>query len=655
MNLHYFDQPVLQKLIQAMCHMLVHSLWQGLILAVAAGIILLVTKKSSPALRYNLLSLSLLLFIIGNGFTFFGAFTGKKTADTNPANGLYSISDISKPEIFSNQRGFYEANRVAEIISVFNQFVNANAVLMVTIWLIIFGIKSLKASAGLFYIHRLKKSHSYEPNEFWKQRVILLARQLGIHKPIGIFQSEIVTVPMVFGILKPIIFIPAGLFTRIPTDQLEAILLHELAHIKRSDYLINLIQSFAQNIFFFNPAVLWVSALIRDEREHCCDDLAISVMENHNSFVQALVSFQEYKLEKTSLTMTFPGKRNFLLDRIKRIIYKNNKPLNAMEKLFVTASLLTAAGLIAAFAPLEDNKVIVAKLRHQEMVERSVVNEPEEFGKDASMEMFPAITSPSVMDSGVAVEDTLPKKGDRIQRRSGVRTIELTRNNKRFDVREVDGKITSLKVDGQKISEDKISIYQPEIDEIMEEVEKAEVDAENARGDAEKARAEAGVLRKQADEHRKAAEQMRGEADKMRAEAEKMRVAAEAIRKQADLVRNDAEKQRTEADKDRLKADDQRLIAEKAREKAEVSRKEAEKSRVAFEKMQSELITDLIKEGVVKNKEGLSYKLNANELIVNGAKQPDAVHQKLKSKYVKSENWETVYNFNGRSGISFTR
>ena len=126
------------------------------------------------------------------------------------------------------------------------------------------------------------------PSAYWKEKIQQLADELQIRRRIQLLQSEIVQVPVVIGVLKPVILIPLGILSQLPPEQVEAILLHELAHIKRKDYLVNLLQSLAETIFFFNPAVLWVSSLIRDERENCCDDIAIAGTKNKAAFVNAL-------------------------------------------------------------------------------------------------------------------------------------------------------------------------------------------------------------------------------------------------------------------------------------------------------------------------------------------------------------------------------
>ncbi|MCF0055801.1 M56 family metallopeptidase [Dyadobacter sp. CY356] len=639
------DSGFISVIIQSICRTLLHSVWQGLILAVVTGIILASTRKSKPALRYNLLSLSLLVFVIAATFTFYKAFDQQTKIKSASSAITFETVNPSPPLLKTSFQPLRKLTNPENIERFLDHFLKENATILVAIWLLIFSLKSLKALGGLLYINQLKCGQNVVPDQVWIRSIKKLAAKLNLHKSIQLLESEKVLVPMVAGILKPVIFVPVGFFIHLPATQIEAILLHELAHIKRRDYVVNLIQNFCENIFFFNLAVLWISSLIREEREHCCDEIAISAMENRTSFIEALLSYQEYKLSDQSLAMAFPGKRNFLLDRIKRIIYKHNKPLNAMEKIFVTASLITATLMTAAFSTAVKKDIELLKPKLERVLE---------------------VTRPTSTSLPVSREDTLPKNHQsRVHIESGNSSIETTKNNQRYQIENVNGKITSLKIDGQQISDDKISAYKDEIDEIMLDIKKAHEEAEIARGEADKSRAQAEVLRKEADAHRKEAEKMRESAEKMRSEAEQFRLVADASRKQADEARKSGEANRLEGDKlreaagklreeaevIRLNADNIRKGADEVRKQADISRKEADKSRVVYEKIQSGLIEDLTKEGVIKSNSDLSYKLNSEELIVNGVKQPASLHQKMKAKYVQGPGWEMVYNFNKKTGV----
>src|SRR6202000_1232488 len=104
----------------------------------------------------------------------------------------------------------------------------------------------------------LRKVKTFAPDKFWKERTMQLACLTGVKQAIDILESGLAKVPMVIGHLKPIILIPVGMLAAVSPDEIEAIIIHELAHIKRRDYLVNMLQSLMEIVFFFNPAVLWI-------------------------------------------------------------------------------------------------------------------------------------------------------------------------------------------------------------------------------------------------------------------------------------------------------------------------------------------------------------------------------------------------------------
>jgi tetratricopeptide (TPR) repeat protein len=124
---------------------------------------------------------------------------------------------------------------------------------------------------------------------------------------------------MVIGYLKPVILLPVGLATSLPIDQVEAILAHEMAHIRRNDYLINLLKSLMEVIFFYHPAIWWISSMLEIEREHCCDDTAIRICGNEKSLQSALLNLQQYEQNTIALAPALINNNYKLLNRIIRM------------------------------------------------------------------------------------------------------------------------------------------------------------------------------------------------------------------------------------------------------------------------------------------------------------------------------------------------
>ncbi|WP_353720548.1 M56 family metallopeptidase [Dyadobacter sp. 676] len=571
MNWNIIDRPAVREWIEALCFTLMHSLWQGLVAAILVGIVLLTTRKSKPVFRYNLLALLMVLFVAG-AVTTFGFML--KSVDFTSTSVPHSMLWEQDP-VFSDEAGapaIVAAGLVTEHgwVRHIVDFFAANAQLIVTVWFLVFALKSLQAISGLFYLNKITKTVS-APEMKWLVRFYELAERMGIKQETELCESAQVTVPMVVGFLKPVVLVPLGMLANLSAGQVEAILLHELAHIRRRDYLINLVQIFCENVFFFNPAVLWISRLIREEREHCCDDLAISVMRNKASFILALVSFQEYNQSRPAFEMAFSKKRNHLLDRIKRIVNNNNKPLDAMEKLFVTFSLAAAIALSAATAP--ERPVKSGKI--PAMTEPAPSSASTRATPRAKVHRL--VTSPP---------DTLPKKKLRSveteihsanvrSAREGISTYNVTRNNRQYEIVKRNGKIISLWVDDQEIAQSDYPKYQPEIDKIMEEVKIQHELAEKQREQAEEMRKVAEGQRRLAEKQREEAAQMRLEAEKQREHASEMRLHANANRDEAAKMRLEAEKQREAAEGMRKQADLMRLEADKQREQAEVQRKKS--------------------------------------------------------------------------------
>jgi len=327
-------------LLKAVSWTLVHTIWQGFILAFLAGIVILTTRKATSALRYNLLSGLFLAFIAVAGLTFEYEYGNENEESVKSLN--FSIENIKS--VWSIENGTVSNNLSSVVID----FLNANANAIVLIWFIIFCLKCFNITSNLSHIYKIRNYRNQPVSDYWKERLEILSQTIHLNKHIMLLESQLVKVPSVTGFFKPIILLPIGMLSQLPQDQVEAILLHELAHIRRKDYFVNLLQSFAEIVFFFNPGVLWLSSLIKEERENCCDDIAVSVTKCKAKFVHALVSFQEYNIKNNELIMGFGGKKNHLLNRARRIINNDTKSLNGVEKTFL--SIAVFAVLIAMLA-----------------------------------------------------------------------------------------------------------------------------------------------------------------------------------------------------------------------------------------------------------------------------------------------------------------
>jgi bla regulator protein blaR1 len=330
MNILLFNQILADKTIHSLFWVLIHSLWQGFFLAVMAGLIMIFTRQSTAVIRYNLLVGSLLSFFVCVVCT--SVYEFQNQGNVNAQFFLQLFDKKSLTSIFSIKN---QDILLSQTVS----FLNLNAGIIINIWLFFILFSGLRSIKNITAIIHIRTKETSPVGEFWESRVGELSDKIQLTKPVQFLQSGIAQIPMVVGHLKPIILFPIGLISAISQEEIEAILVHELAHIKRNDYLVNIFQSILEVIFFFNPCLWWVSSLIKIERENYCDDFAISLISSKRIYIQALVSFQEFYLQKPILAMGFVQKKSHLLQRVLRIVNNNNKTLNDLEKTFVTFCL----------------------------------------------------------------------------------------------------------------------------------------------------------------------------------------------------------------------------------------------------------------------------------------------------------------------------
>ncbi len=195
---------------------------------------------------------------------------------------------------------------------------------LVSIWLAGVLFLSLRVLGGWVMAQRLKNWKTVPATEMWQRSVEQLSQRLKVSRTVRLCESIVAEVPTVIGWLRPVILVPVSAFVGLSPQQIEALLAHELAHIRRHDYLINLLQTAIETLLFYHPAVWWVSRQIRIEREHCCDDLAVAACGNVLTYARALAELEELRGKSAALPQLAVaadgGGRGSLLKRIQRLI-----------------------------------------------------------------------------------------------------------------------------------------------------------------------------------------------------------------------------------------------------------------------------------------------------------------------------------------------
>jgi GWxTD domain-containing protein len=208
----------------------------------------------------------------------------------------------------------------------------------------------------LFFVCRLNlglmatgrwKSTGVEPAAELEEMMQALRKRLGMERAVTLLNSARVHSPTVIGWLRPAILLPLGCLTGLSQIQIEAIFAHELAHIRRHDYLVNLLQSVMETLLFYHPAVWWASAQVRREREHCCDDLAVAITGDRFSYATALSCLEEKRSGPTPAG-AFAATGGVLKMRIARLLGLNESPAFPRTAAVILLALAgTAAGVIA--------------------------------------------------------------------------------------------------------------------------------------------------------------------------------------------------------------------------------------------------------------------------------------------------------------------
>ena len=239
---------------------------------------------------------------------------------------------------------------------------------------------SIRLSVNFFQTNSLRTKGLSELDTEWQERIINLASRMNITRPLQTFFSRYVNTPMMIGFFKPVILLPLATMSQLSPQQFEAILIHELAHIRRNDYVLNILQSVLDTILFFNPFTWWITKNIREEREKSCDEMVLQVSDPYH-YARALLALEE-PLQHQPLVMTAVGKRSHLLYRIKNIMEMKNNHLNLRQKFITLLVIATATISVAWLSPAEN------KVAHSEK-QKSVSEKSSAFSTPLFFTIFP--------------------------------------------------------------------------------------------------------------------------------------------------------------------------------------------------------------------------------------------------------------------------
>ncbi len=434
-HMSFLHHLISEELIHALGWTVLHSLWQAMAIGLALALLNLGLQRQAASLRYLAGNLALLLVLLVSVLTFVDLY---RPAGGSPRAATYFFVAAAggAGEVAAGGAGFPEL-----FMEQARQYFNRHLPLIVSVWLLGAGVFALRLLGGLAYLQHLRYQGAFPVSAHWRRRLASLRLQLGISAPVRLLESTLVQVPVVIGHFKPVILLPVGALNALPPEQVEAILAHELAHIARRDYLLNILQSLVEVLFYFNPAVWWISAHIRTEREHCCDDIAVTMQGDSLSYARALLSLQERWQPTPALAMALAGNRRRLLGRIQRLLHQPSRQPRVAGRLFATAAMLVGLTLLSMTAgPAADGRVEVLPMPLMEVAAVRPV----------------CVAPPALLPAAV---DTLPQEPTSLEVVKG--------NGERMNVRIDKGKITSLEVDGQPVPAAEYEKYESIVEEYL--------------------------------------------------------------------------------------------------------------------------------------------------------------------------------------------
>ncbi|TAE31298.1 MAG: hypothetical protein EAZ91_08350 [Cytophagales bacterium] len=335
---------LLSSLAEALGWTLIHALWQGFLIVLTVALLMHLTRESRSAVRYQIGVVGLLAQVLASAVTFGMIYEPHAL----PVSGAFSPY-VFNAVVVATANESWMANTQA--------FLNAHLAEVVWAWMVGVGVFGVRLVGGWVYVQRLRQTATMPVPAALTQAAERIARDLNVSAHLRL--SARVSGPMVVGVLKPVVLWPVGLLAGLSATDVEAILAHELAHVRRHDYALNVLQSVVEVLYFFHPALWWLSARVREEREHCCDDVAVSVVGDARVLARALARVEEWQRQTETtpvLAMAFAGKRQLLLHRVRRMLGVQTRPLVSNGSLagLTLATLLLLSVSVYAVGRSED-------------------------------------------------------------------------------------------------------------------------------------------------------------------------------------------------------------------------------------------------------------------------------------------------------------
>jgi len=573
---------------------LLHSLWQGLLIAAVLYVALKLLSGASAKIRYYLSTCLLGVFFILFINTLITQWQKLQTVTvyvTESATGTTAAHSFKVSTVAP------ETNFLDHYITLISPKLEYYFPLIAALYALGLLLMTARFWINAMQLRNLRRKGLSVADHSWDEWIDKYREYFNILRPIKVFLSERINVPMVMGTLKPIILLPFASISQLSTDQLETILMHELAHIKRHDYLLNIFQTVVETILFFNPFMWWISAIVRREREHCCDDMVLANTSYPLSYARALATLETSRQQTYTMAVAAAGQKNQLFNRIKRIMEMKKNSLNYSQLtitiLIVSALVLSIVCFSPSFAQTAKKKDAVKQETSTTIKKEKIIviddngnkqeyNSVSELPKEQKEKLKKALGKDENDDADADLTKTINKSitiNTDDSNLSSTVNVAITNAMKNIDMAAIGNKVNDAlkQVDWNAVNKTMTMSFNhldSNIDwkEIQKTIEMSMEEAQKALSDA------------------------------------KVKENMEKSRKEVDIA---IEKAKKELKKDMAEA---RANEMKARELHNNS----------YEKMLAKMEGD----GLIDKAEGFTVKKKYDELYINGEKQPDAIYNK---------------------------
>jgi beta-lactamase regulating signal transducer with metallopeptidase domain len=338
---------LIAMLVPVLGRALLNFVWQGVLIGLLAAIALELLRDARPQARYAVACLAMLACVLVPAAGVLQQLSGIASAPaaTTFAPVSYVMDMVALP-----------ATDVAAWPLRIEEFLpDALLPLIVSLWAGGASVLSLRMALGVIWIRRLAATPQRPAHAAWQSRLDALAEHFGITRPVSLRLVDRIDSPASAGWLRPVVLLPSALIMRMPIDLIEALLAHELAHVRRHDYLVNLVQGVVEALLFYHPVTWWLSRRIRTEREHIADSLAATVTVAPHRLALALSELSDWRSESRQTDHAFPhlaqaAHGGQLMSRIQQLVQPGRRTTGGK----VAFPLLgLAAACIALYAQAE--------------------------------------------------------------------------------------------------------------------------------------------------------------------------------------------------------------------------------------------------------------------------------------------------------------